>query len=114
GFFQCLAMVPGTSRSAATIIGAMALGAGRAAAAEFSFFLAIPTMLGATALTLAKGGVAFTSHEWALLGVGSAASFLVAYAVVAAFMGYIRRRNFIPFGYYRIALGMVVLLSLVR
>ncbi len=110
GFFQCLAMIPGTSRSAATIIGGMILGASRPAAAEFSFFLAIPTMLGATAYKVMKNGLDFTAHQWALLAIGSIVSFLVAYAVIAAFMGYIRRRNFIPFGYYRIALGALVLL----
>lgn len=112
GLFQCLAMIPGTSRSAATIIGAMVLGAGRAAAAEFSFFLAVPTMMGATAVKLVKEGVAFSPREWGLIAVGSLASFLVAYAVVALFMGFIRRRDFVPFGYYRVALGALVLLFL--
>jgi undecaprenyl-diphosphatase len=109
GFFQCLAMIPGTSRSAATIIGGMALGASRAAAAEFSFFLAIPTMLGATTLKLVKGGADFTGMEWALLAVGSVVSFVVAYAVVAFLMNYIRRHDFKAFGYYRIALALAVL-----
>ena len=112
GCFQCLAMVPGTSRSAATIIGAMVLGASRPAAAEFSFFLAIPTMLGATAFTLMKSGLQFNGHQWGLLGVGSVVSFLVAYAVIAAFMRWIRTRSFAAFGYYRIALGALVLLLL--
>lgn len=112
GFFQCLAMIPGTSRSAATIIGAMLLGAARAAAAEFSFFLAIPTMLGATALKLLKHGVAFSGQQWMLLAVASVVSFLVAYAVIAAFMRYIQRRSFAVFGYYRIILGAAVLLLL--
>jgi undecaprenyl-diphosphatase len=109
GFFQCLAMWPGVSRSAATIIGAMALGASRCAAAEFSFFLAVPTMLGATSLKLVKGGFGFTTHEWVLLGIGCAVSFATAYAVIAFLMNYVRRHDFIPFGYYRIALGLVVL-----
>lgn len=109
GLFQCLAMIPGTSRSAATIIGGMALGASRAAAAEFSFFLAIPTMLGATTLKLVKGGAAFTGKQWALLAVGSVVSFAVAYAVVAFLMNYIRRHDFKVFGYYRIALALAVL-----
>ena len=109
GFFQCLAMIPGTSRSAATIIGGMALGASRPAAAEFSFFLAIPTMLGATALKIAKGGAAFTSREWVLLAIGSVVSFAVAYGVVAFLMNYIRRHDFKVFGYYRIALALAVL-----
>jgi len=110
GFVQCLAMVPGTSRSAATIVGAMALGSSRAAAAEFSFFLAIPTMLGASTLKIAKGGLAFSPQQWALLAVGSVTSFLVAYGVVAFLMNYIRRHDFQPFGLYRIVLGLLVLL----
>jgi len=112
GFFQCLAMIPGTSRSAATIIGGMAMGASRSAAAEFSFFLAIPTMLGATALKVLKHGMHFSGHEWALLAVGSVVSFAVAYAVIAAFMRYVQTRSFIPFGWYRIALGIVVIISI--
>ena len=113
GFFQCLAMIPGTSRSAATIIGGMALGAARPAAAEFSFFLAIPTMLGATTLKVLKHGLHFSAHEWALLAVGSVVSFVVAYAVIAAFMRYIQTRSFAPFGWYRIVLGIVVILTLI-
>jgi undecaprenyl-diphosphatase len=109
GFFQCLAMIPGTSRSAATIIGAMLLGAQRAAAAEFSFFLAIPTMVAATGLKVVKGGAHFTGSEWGLLAVGSVVSFVVAYGVIAFFMDFIRSRDFKPFGYYRIVLGLAVL-----
>ncbi|MEK7794962.1 MAG: undecaprenyl-diphosphate phosphatase [Candidatus Hydrogenedentota bacterium] len=110
GLFQCLAMFPGASRSAATIIGAMILGLTRPAAAEFSFFLAIPTMLGATSLKIAKNGLGFTNHEWALIATGAIVSFVVAYAVVAAFMKYIQRRDFAIFGYYRMALAVLVLL----
>ena len=106
GLFQCLAMVPGTSRSAATIIGAVLLGASRPAAAEFSFFLAIPTMLGATVFKLTKVGAHFTGYEWGLLAIGSLTAFLVAFSVVHMFMNYIQRRDFRPFGYYRIALGL--------
>jgi len=109
GLFQCIAMVPGTSRSAATIIGAMALGASRVAAAEFSFFLAIPTMVGATGYKLLKHGLQFSIEEWLVLGVGSVVAFAVAYASIAGLMTYIRRNNFKPFGYYRIALGLIVL-----
>ncbi len=112
GLFQCLAMIPGTSRSAATIIGAMLLGASRPVAAEFSFFLAVPTMTGATAYKLMKGGLSFTAEQWALIGVGSAVSFVVAYGVVALFMSYIRKRDFTVFGVYRIILGVLVLLFL--
>ncbi len=109
GAFQCLAMIPGTSRSAATIIGAMILGASRAAAAEFSFFLAIPTMLGATAFTILKSGANFTGPQWGLLAVGSVVSFGTAYAVVAFLMNYIRKHDFSLFGWYRIALGIIVI-----
>jgi undecaprenyl-diphosphatase len=108
GAFQCLAMIPGTSRSAATIIGAMLLGCSRAAAAEFSFFLAIPTMLGATAYTVLKSGAAFTPEQWGLLAIGSVVSFVTAYAVVAFLMTYIKKHDFSIFGWYRIALGIVV------
>lgn len=111
GVIQCLAMIPGTSRSAASIIGAMALGAGRRAAAEFSFFLAIPTMFAATGYKMMKQGFSFTGEQWGLLATGSVVSFLVAYAVIAAFMGYVRKHSFEVFGYYRIALGALVLLA---
>lgn len=109
GAFQCLAMIPGTSRSAATIIGGMFLGASRPAAAEFSFFLAIPTMLAACLYKLMKSGLAFTPQQWALLAVGSVVSFLAAYAVIAFLMDYVRKHDFSLFGYYRIALGLLVL-----
>lgn len=111
GFFQCLAMVPGTSRSAATIIGAMILGASRTAAAEFSFFLAIPTMIGATLLKILKMGFIFTAHQWILILLGSLISFIVAYAVIVKFMGYIKKHDFKAFGVYRIILGALVLIS---
>lgn len=110
GLAQCLAMVPGTSRSAATIIGAMLLGASRTAAAEFSFFLAIPTMLGAAVFTIAKSGSAFSPEQWRVLAIGSVISFLTAFAVIAAFMNYIRRKDFRVFGYYRIILAVLVLI----
>lgn len=109
GCFQCLALFPGTSRSAATIIGAMLLGLSRAAAAEFSFFLAVPTMIGATTLKILKGGLGFTAHEWTLLAIGSVVSFVTAYYVVAFLMGYIRRHTFVAFGVYRIVLAIIVL-----
>lgn len=111
GFIQCLAMFPGTSRSAATIIGAMLLGTSRAAAAEFSFFLAIPTMLGASVLTIAKNGLAFTAHEWSIIALGSAVSFLTAYGTVAFLMRFIQRHDFTLFGVYRIVLGGIVLVA---
>jgi undecaprenyl-diphosphatase len=112
GCFQCLAMIPGTSRSAATIIGAMLLGLSRGAAAEFSFFLAIPTMAGATLLTIVKNGMSFSSFEWLVIGIGFVVAFLVAYAVIKFFMAFIRKHDFSVFGYYRIALALIVLIVL--
>lgn len=110
GFFQCLAMIPGTSRSGATIVGALLLGLSKGVAAEFSFFLAIPTMFGATLLKLMKSGLSFTSQEWTLMFVGSFVAFVVAYIVIKWFMGYIKTRTFKLFGVYRIILGILVLL----
>lgn len=109
GLFQCLALIPGTSRSAATIIGATYLGASRFIAAEFSFFLAIPTMLGASALKLVKSGFAFTGFEWGILGFGTLVSFLVSVFVIKFLMDYIKKHDFKVFGWYRIILGFVVL-----
>lgn len=108
GFFQTLAMIPGTSRSAATIMGAMILGLSRSAAAEFSFFLAIPTMLGATFLKVVKNFGGFTAYQWFLILLGMVLSFLVAYFVIKKFMAYIRNNDFIPFGIYRIILAIIV------
>ena len=112
GFFQCLAMIPGTSRSGATIIGALLLGLSRPLAAEFSFYLAIPTMFGATALKLLKNGLAFTQMEWSYLALGSAIAFVVAYIVIKWFMDFIKKRSFASFGLYRIILGIVVIVLL--
>ncbi len=112
GLIQCLAMVPGTSRSAATIIGAILLGASRQIAAEFSFFLAIPTMAGATAyslLKMIKKGLFITPHQWIILTIGVIGSFLVALAVISFFMNYIKKKDFKLFGYYRIILGTIIL-----
>lgn len=112
GLFQCLAMFPGTSRSAATIIGAMVLGASRPAAAEFSFFLAIPTMLAAAAYSMLKSGLAFSGEQWIVLAVGSVVSFVVAYGAIRWFMAYVRQRSFNIFGYYRIGLAVLVYIAL--
>ena len=112
GLFQCLSLVPGTSRSGSTILGAIMLGVGRAAGAEFSFFMAIPTMLGASAIKLLKfllTGVGITSMEIAVLIVGCAVSFIVSLLVIKALMDYVRRHSFSVFGVYRIILGIVVL-----
>lgn len=108
GFFQALAMIPGTSRSAATIMGAMILGLSREAAAEFSFFLAIPTMLGATLLKVVKNVHGFAGSQWLLIVIGMVLSFVVAYIVIKKFMEYISKNDFIPFGIYRIILAVVV------
>ncbi|CZR96663.1 MULTISPECIES: undecaprenyl-diphosphate phosphatase [unclassified Clostridioides] len=109
GLFQCLALIPGTSRSGSTIIGAVLLGASRYVAAEFSFFLAIPTMLGASALKLLKAGFGFSGFEWLILGVGSIVAFIVSIVVIKFFMDYIKKHDFKVFGYYRIVLGIIVL-----
>ena len=113
GFFQCLAMIPGTSRSAATIIGAMLLGASRIVAAEFSFFLAIPTMVAASAYSLLKYKSHITGAEIAILAIGFIVSFAVALAVIKFFMNYIQKHSFKNFGIYRIVLGMLVLMLFV-
>ena len=113
GCFQCLSLIPGTSRSGATILGGIFLGVSRAAAAEFSFFMAIPTMLGASALKLLKfmlSGVKATATEVGVLFVGCIVSFLVSVFVIKALMDYVRRNSFSLFGIYRILLGAVVLL----
>jgi undecaprenyl-diphosphatase len=109
GLIQCLAMIPGTSRSAATIIGAMLLGCSRIAAVEFSFFLAIPTMVAASAFSFLKIGFKMTGSELAVLATGFVVSFLVAWAVIAGFMSFISKRDFKVFGYYRIILGIVII-----
>lgn len=110
GLFQCLAMIPGTSRSAATIIGGVLLGLNRVLATEFSFFLAIPTMLGATLLKIVKIGNVLTMEEWFLIGLGFVLSFIFAYAVIKVFMDYIKKHDFKVFGYYRIILGIIMLI----
>lgn len=111
GMAQCMAILPGMSRSASTIIGAMVLGFSRTIAAEFSFFLAIPVLLGASLVKLMKTGFSFTSMEWITLGVGTFVSFVVAYIVIAVFMNYIKSRDFKPFAYYRIILGVLIIVN---
>ncbi len=111
GIFQLIAAVfPGTSRSGATIVGALLIGVSRTVAAEFTFFLAIPVMFGASLLKVLKFGLAFTGTELVLLAVGMVVAFLVSMLVIRFLMGYIRKHDFKAFGYYRIALGAVVLL----
>ncbi len=114
GFCQCLAMIPGTSRSAATIIGAMLLGASRIVAAEYSFFLSVPTMAAATVYSLWKHHSSLTANQIELTAVGFIVSFFVAWAVIAAFMNFIRKNDFRPFGYYRLALGALVIILLAK
>ena len=108
GLIQCLSMIPGTSRSGATIIGALILGASRAVAAEFSFFLAIPTMIAASAYSLFKYRALISSDHATILLIGFIVSFIVALAVIKFFMNYVQKNNFKIFGYYRIVLGIII------
>lgn len=112
GIFQCLSLVPGTSRSGSTILGAILIGVGRSAGAEFSFFMAIPTMLGASAIKGLKfilSGVQATGTEIGVLVVGSIVSFIVSLLVIKGLMEYVRKHSFSVFGVYRIVLGIIVL-----
>jgi undecaprenyl-diphosphatase len=109
GAIQCLALIPGTSRSAASIIGGLFLGLSRKASAEFSFFLAIPTLAAASGYSLLKEGFNLDMREGLLLVIGFAGAFIVALVVVKAFMKYIQTRNFTLFAYYRIILGIIIL-----
>ncbi len=112
GLVQCLAMIPGVSRSGATILGAMSLGIDRKTAAEFSFFLALPTLVGATVLQLAEHRDALTLDDAKLIGVGFAVSFVVALVVVKAFVGFVAKHGFGVFGWYRIVAGIAALIWL--
>ena len=109
GLFQCLALIPGTSRSGSTIIGAVLLGTSRYIATEFSFFLAVPTMLGASALKLVKTGFAFSGFEWLILATGSIVAYIVSILAIKFLLDYIKKHDFNVFGYYRIVLGILVL-----
>ena len=113
GLVQCLAMVPGVSRSGATIMGALCLGVERRTAAEFSFFLAIPTMVGATALELFEKRDSLASINFSLIGIGFVVSFLVAVGVIRWFVGIVSKHGFAPFAWYRIIAGSAALLWLV-
>lgn len=110
GMFQVLSMIPGTSRSGATIIGALLIGVSRVVAAEFTFFLAVPTMLGASAFKLLKFGLHFSLSEVIALIVGMVVAYVVSIFVIKFLMNYIKRRDFQIFGWYRIALGIIVIL----
>ena len=114
GVFQCLALIPGTSRSAATIIGGLILGASRPLAVEFSFFLAIPTMVAASGYSLLKHGASLSGNEWLAVAIGFVVSFFVSWATVVLFMKYIRTKDFKPFGWYRIGLAVVLGILLFR
>lgn len=113
GFVQCLAMIPGVSRSGATIMGALAMGENRKTAAEFSFFLAVPTMFGATAKQLWDNRHALSAHAGQVgltqIAIGSVVSFVVALVVIRLFIGYVSRRGFVPFAIYRIVVGLAAL-----
>ena len=110
GVFQALALIPGTSRSGATIVGALLIGVSRGVAAEFTFFLAIPAMFGASFLKLIKFGLNFTGMQVFLLLLGTVVSFAVSILAIKFLMQYIRKHDFKVFGYYRIVLGVIVLL----
>ena len=112
GLFQVLSIIPGTSRSGATIIGALLIGVSRTAAAGFTFFLAVPVMLGSSLLKLLKYGGSLSTNEAFLLLTGCAVSFAVSLAAVKFLMNYIKKHDFKVFGWYRIVLGFIVLLAL--
>lgn len=112
GFVQCLSMIPGVSRSGATIMGALGLGVERRTAAEFSFFLAVPTMLAASGYDLYKSGGALGSDDWTAIAVGFIVSFLVAVIVIRWFIGIVGKYGFAPFAWYRIVVGSIALICL--
>jgi undecaprenyl-diphosphatase len=114
GLIQCLSMIPGVSRSGATIMGARAMGVERKTAAEFSFFVAVPTMMGATALALYKEGAALAAQDVTNIAIGFVVSFLVALVVIKAFLAIVTRYGFGPFAWYRIVAGSVALVWLNR
>lgn len=113
GLFQCLAMIPGVSRSGASIVGGMSQKLSRTTAAEFSFFLAIPTMLGATlkkSYDYYKAGFELTSEQVNLLVIGNVVGFIVALIAIKSFIGFLSKNGFKVFGYYRIAIGIILLI----
>ncbi|MEG1479302.1 MAG: undecaprenyl-diphosphate phosphatase [Clostridiales bacterium] len=109
GVFQILSLIPGTSRSGSTILGALMIGVSRTAAAEFTFFLAVPTMLGASAFKLLKFGLNFTGAEMITLAVGMVVAFVVSVIAIKFLMGYIKKHDFKIFGWYRIVLGLILI-----
>ena len=110
GLFQVLSIIPGTSRSGSTIIGALTIGVSRVAAAEFTFFLAVPVMIGLSFIKILKFGFGFTSVELMTLAIGCVVAFLVSVLVIKFLMSYIKKRDFKIFGWYRIVLGVILLL----
>lgn len=110
GCIQCLAFIPGVSRSAATIVGAMMLGVSRSVAAEYSFFLAVPTLLAASGYAILKNPIAVNGYDIGILFIGFVVAFFSALIVIRLFLGYIRTKTFAPFAYYRIVLGVAILL----
>ncbi len=110
GLIQCFSIIPGTSRSASTIIGSILLGSSREIAVDFSFYLAIPTMIAASSYSLLKHGFSITQYQFILLFIGFVVSFVMALFVIKFFIKYIKNNNFIPFAYYRIILGILVLI----
>ena len=110
GLFQVLSIIPGTSRSGATIVGALLIGVSRVAAAEFTFFLAVPVMFGMSALKMVKMGFAMTGEEAVILVLGMIVAFVVSFLVIKFLMGYIKKHDFQIFGWYRIVLGVLVLI----
>ena len=108
GAFQVLALIPGTSRSGATIIGALIIGISRTAAAEFTFFLAVPTMFGASILKIAKYGFSFTAAEIIALLIGMVVAYAVSLVAIKFLMDFVKKHSFTAFGWYRIALGTVI------
>lgn len=110
GLFQVLSIIPGTSRSGSTIVGALLIGVSRVAAAEFTFFLAVPVMFGMSALKIFKFGLDFSGTEFFMLGLGMVVAFLVSLLVIKFLMNFIKKHDFKPFGWYRIILGVLVLL----
>ncbi|HHV95047.1 MAG TPA: undecaprenyl-diphosphate phosphatase [Clostridiaceae bacterium] len=109
GIFQVLSLIPGTSRSGATILGAILLGTSRSLAAEYSFFLSIPVMFGASALKLLKFGFDFSAMEVGILLTGMITAFIISILAIRFLLGYVRKKDFKAFGWYRIALGMIVI-----
>lgn len=114
GIFQSIAVIPGVSRSAATIVSALFLGTKRKAAAEFSFLLAVPTMMAATGLDLVKSNFSYSANEWLIIFVGLIGSFLTAIIVVKLFLKYIQTNTFIPFGVYRIIAAILFYLTVIK